>query len=76
MHVYIFRSSTQPNLFGFTEHQAGDNLPAQFGPWHQASGGLAMEVYPEREPQARMIVETGFFLADVSDLPFGVRLKP
>ncbi len=31
MQVHIFRG--QGRVFGFTERDAGENLPPQFGPW-------------------------------------------
>ncbi len=31
MQVHAFRG--QGRIFGFTEHDAGENLPSRFGPW-------------------------------------------
>ena len=42
MAVFIFRSQTQTDIFGFTEDAKGSNLPSQFAPWISAGGGQAM----------------------------------
>ena len=41
---YVFRSTTTPDLRGFTESAAGDTLPAEHGPW-----ALDRQVGPDDE---------------------------
>jgi hypothetical protein len=36
MAVYLFRSSRDEKLFGFTSHESGSNLPEEFAPWVDA----------------------------------------
>jgi len=41
MQVFIFQSSIDSEVFGFTKDQAGGNLPPDLGPW-KPHGNAAM----------------------------------
>jgi hypothetical protein len=38
MQVFIFQSSKDSDIFGFTTDHTGANLPSQFGPWNSIGG--------------------------------------
>ena len=44
MKVYVFRSSKDPEVYGFTSDQTGENLPAELEPWQAQGGGAAMPI--------------------------------
>ena len=39
MHVFTFRSETEPGMIGFTTRRTGANLPEDFDPWVIVSQG-------------------------------------
>jgi hypothetical protein len=47
MTISLFRSTKEPDVFGFTVDPTGSNLPAQFGPWQSAGDGTAAMSYAE-----------------------------
>ena len=44
MKVYVFRSAKDPDVYGFTSDQTGENLPADLKPWRAQGGGVAMPI--------------------------------
>jgi hypothetical protein len=36
MRITLFRSTKEPDVFGFTADPTGGNLPDEFGPWQKA----------------------------------------
>jgi hypothetical protein len=42
MQVYIFRSVKVTDVFGFTEDEAGRNLPPEFSPWSRQGEAQAI----------------------------------
>ena len=42
MKIYLFRSTTDTEVFGFTDDPAGINLPVDFAPWRRAGDGTAI----------------------------------
>jgi hypothetical protein len=38
MEIFFFRSTPDHELFGFTFHPRGANLPNEFAPWQEAGG--------------------------------------
>ena len=67
----LFRSSSDPNLFGFTADAEGSNLPAELGPWEKAGGGTAhrlsagadLEALASSDLIIKAVEEDGYFLA-------------
>jgi len=47
MTISLFRSTKEPDVFGFTVDPTGSNLPAQLGPWQSAGDGTAAMSYAE-----------------------------
>ena len=45
MKISLFRSSKEPDVFGFTADPTGGNLPDELGPWHVAGSGTAAQAY-------------------------------
>lgn len=39
MKLHIFQSSREPDVFGFTADEAGNNLPSEFSPWLEPGNG-------------------------------------
>jgi hypothetical protein len=39
MKLTLFRSTKEPDMFGFTADPTGNNRPGQFGPWDKAGAG-------------------------------------
>lgn len=44
MKVFVFKSTTQPKLYGFTRSSVGASLPEQSGPWNRFG---AVELNPD-----------------------------
>jgi hypothetical protein len=71
MAISLFRSTKQPDVFGFTADPSGSNLPAEFAPWQIFGGGTAAQAYAGRsleglaasDPVVRAIERDGFYLA-------------
>jgi hypothetical protein len=47
MTITLFRSTKEPDVFGFTVDPTGSNLPAQLGPWQSAGAGTVATSYAE-----------------------------
>ena len=70
MTISLFRSTKEPDVFGFTVDPTGSNLPAQFGPWQSAGDGTAAMSYAEMNldglalsnPVMRAVKQNGFYL--------------
>lgn len=70
MEISLFRSCTEPAVFGFTADPTGCNLPAEFGPWLKAGAGTAAQTYAGdcldgialSDPIIRAVDSDGFYL--------------
>jgi hypothetical protein len=70
MTITLFRSTKEPDVFGFTVDPTGSNLPAQLGPWQSAGAGTVATSYAETnldglalsDPVMRAIKQDGFYL--------------
>lgn len=65
MNLYIFNSTKDPNVLGFTVDQSGSNLPPDIGPWTASHGsvmpaGVKGVAY---EPILAAIKRDGFYIA-------------
>lgn len=79
--LHYFRSTSRPDLHGFTDDPAGTRLPPEQGPWRSIR-----EVVPEEGWTSAAEIEAvragvkinGFFLVDVpGELAFGeAPIKP
>ena len=67
----LFRSTKEPDIFGFTSDPTGHNLPGQFGPWHKAGQGSSAQTYAGNsleglalsDPVIRAVEHEGYYLA-------------
>jgi hypothetical protein len=69
MKLYIFRSTIEADVFGFTADQTGANLPLELAPWECAIGAAAIyagssvdELAPS-DPVLKAVDRDGFYLA-------------
>jgi hypothetical protein len=71
MKLTLFRSTTEPDIFGFTVDPTGSNLPDEFGPWRKAGEGIAARTHEgnsfdglaSSDPVIKMVEKHGFYLA-------------
>ena len=68
MRVFVFISTTDRDVLGFTADQAGANLPPEYAPWTPATEGGAVLVHnAEDESDADIVLygirRDGFFMA-------------
>jgi hypothetical protein len=71
MNIYLFRSTKEPDVFGFTSDSAAGNLPDELGPWRAAGGGTAAQAYAgssldglaSSDPVIKAVERDGFYLA-------------
>jgi hypothetical protein len=69
MAISLFRSTKQPDVFGFTADPSGSNLPAEFAPWQRSGGETAAQAYAgssleglaASDPVVRAIEHDGFW---------------
>jgi hypothetical protein len=65
MNIFIFKSESNRDLRAFSADRGGQNLPAQFRPWH-AVGVVRPDAPPpnnlSREVIEKSIADTGFQL--------------
>jgi hypothetical protein len=67
----LFRSTKEPDIFGFTSDPSGNNLPGQFGPWLKAGAGSLAQTYAGdsleglalSDPVIRAVQHEGYYLA-------------
>jgi hypothetical protein len=70
MDIYLFQSTSDLAMFGFTSDPSGANLPHEFGPWSPSSLGAApLYVLMERFNGTatsgailKALADVGFFL--------------
>jgi hypothetical protein len=67
MQVYIFRSVKVTDVFGFTEDEAGRNLPPEFSPWSRQGEAQAIRAGVDRGPE-RTAMQSG--------APFASKVMP
>jgi hypothetical protein len=71
MLLTLFRSSKQPDVFGFTADPSGSNLPDEFAPWEKAGEGSAAQTYAggsldeiaSSDPVLKAVEHDGFYIA-------------
>jgi hypothetical protein len=71
MKLTLFRSTKEPDIFGFTVDPTGSNLPDEFGPWRKAGegsvarthGGNGLDGLASSDPVTKMVEKQGFYLA-------------
>jgi hypothetical protein len=64
MRVFVFVSTKDPDLLGFTPCQAAENLPPDYGPWTPAeAGGAVLLGGGDANPVVEAVRRSGFFLA-------------
>jgi hypothetical protein len=71
MKLTLFRSTKEPDIFGFTSDPTGNNLPGQFGPWLKAGEGSSAQTYARDSLEGlalsdsviRAVEHEGFYLA-------------
>ena len=70
MHIFIFKSEASRDLRAFSGDQGGQNLPAQFRPWH-AVGVVKPESKPpnnlSRDVIEKSIADAGYQLWKLRD---------
>ena len=67
MQIFIFQSSADPILYGFTRQPDGGNLPPDLGPW-KPSGNTALQAGDsgEDDPVLAGIETDGFYLGRIT----------
>jgi hypothetical protein len=72
MKLTLFRSTKEPDVFGFTADPTGSNLSDEFGPWRKAGEGTAAQAYAgdsldsgiaSSDPVMKAVERDGFYLA-------------
>jgi hypothetical protein len=71
MAISLFRSTKEPDVFGFTADPAGGNLPSELAPWQRAGSGTAAQSFAGTsldglalsDPVIKAVERDGFFLA-------------
>jgi hypothetical protein len=70
MAISLFRSTKEPDVFGFTADPTGANLPGEFAPWRKSGGGTAAQAYAgstldglaASDPVVKAVERDGFYL--------------
>ena len=71
MKLTLFRSTKDPDVFGFTIEPTGCNLPDALGPWLKAGDGTSAQTYAgssldglaSSDPVVKAVDRDGFHLA-------------
>jgi hypothetical protein len=72
MKIHLFKSAREPDVFGFTGDETGNNLPVELGPWTRSGGGAPIETGPGTDalagigssgPMMEAIEKDGFYVA-------------
>ena len=64
MRVFVFISTRDREVIGFTTDQEGGNLPPGYAPWRSAAGGGAVLLGGgDADPVIEAVSRDGFFLA-------------
>jgi hypothetical protein len=58
MPIYLFASSSNPSVLGFTSDSAGGNLPQELAPWKSA--GAPVPIGSNMDFVARAVADQGF----------------
>jgi hypothetical protein len=69
--ISLFRSATEPDVFGFTNDPAGANLPSELGPWNKAGSAATAQIraacsvegLASSDPVIEGVEREGFYLA-------------
>jgi hypothetical protein len=62
MTIYIFVSGSAPGIQGFTEDEAGSNLPIRYAPWKRSSSGTALYLGKVHDSVTAAVTRDGYFL--------------
>jgi hypothetical protein len=79
MKLTLYRSTKEPDVFGFTADPTGNNLPDEFSPWQKAGEGSPAQNYAgdslggiaSSDPVLKAVEHDGFYLARS-----GVKITP
>ena len=71
MKLTVFRSTREPDLFGFTADPTGSNLPEALVPWRKVGEGTAAQTcagdslggIAASDPVIKAVERDGFYLA-------------
>ena len=63
MIIFVFTSTRDRQLLGFTADQAGSILPPGYAPWEPAAEGGAVLVGGDTDPVSEAVRRDGVFLA-------------
>jgi hypothetical protein len=65
MRVFVFISTVDQDVLGFTSEKSGSNLPPSYAPWTSATpaGAMMMSGDPDAELVMQAIQKDGFCLA-------------
>jgi hypothetical protein len=64
MRIFVFVSTRDRDVLGFTPSQAAENLPAEYAPWEPAeAGGAVLLGGGDADPVTQAVGRDGFFLA-------------
>ena len=61
--VFVFTSSKDRDLLGFTSDETGGNLPAACAPWERVSAGGAFPLHGSADHVMVAIETRGYYLA-------------
>lgn len=57
MQIYMFASTAELDLRGYTADPRGTNLPANYGPWFD---GCALDMAVDTDPIAKAVHKNGY----------------
>jgi hypothetical protein len=71
MAIFLFRSTKEPDVFGFTIDPTGSNLPEDQGPWQKAGNassaqsyaGTSLDGLAMSDPIIKAVENDGYYLA-------------
>lgn len=64
MRIFVFVSTRDRDVLGFTANQTAKNLPADYAPWEPAEdGGAVLLGGGDADPVTQAVRRDGFFLA-------------
>jgi hypothetical protein len=62
MRIYLFVSTTEPKIRGFTSDPTGCNLPADYAPWRSSGAGSAVPAGDHADLVSDAVARHGYFL--------------
>jgi hypothetical protein len=67
MQIYLFISTKDSKVSGFTSDSTGRNLPAEFAPWQPVNSGTALSIGTGADSVSIEVRERGFYLVTSVD---------